>query len=535
MAKNIEFKELTIDMGGSNEKAISDIIKNRGGTGDLMFEIESNNVRAVKMKPKGTLKLNRDEWGIKVGGQEKDEVPVYSRGFLPGSKKGYIISNEHTIYVNSNSKEKTKNYKNTITIGKEDQDVNIKFTNIGDKPAPSPPSPPASPPSPSSRRPVRKPPPPPAGATGPGVTNIENFKFTIDDKTFELDGETIQKLLKDDAILDAVKDNYKEEELESNMKGTLSENKEAKTRADDKKRKEALGEEIKENLETEAQRLNVTVEQLSEYQNKALEQGDGNVPKLIAEAKAAGQLGGGIEGEKIDIVSLKIGGVDLKDKLKEKNSSLKIWGEADSEAAKAEATKQSTQKAAADKKAAAEQRAAESKANAQKMRDKGNSNEKTSNRDILKEVTREQKKILAEKAEQAEARAAAKTADCSPGTEQPEVCRQIKGCHYTNDNECLPVTHRIAIAEKKEARAAGPEGASGSSGSVKKRLGPLSVPMNPGFTGTPGQRLRAKLGGAGKKNKVVDNLPIPGSKSGMKRKKTKRGKIGGNKKQTRKK
>ena len=39
--------------------------------------------------------------------------------------------------------------------------------------------------------------------------------------------------------------------------------------------------------------------------------------------------------------------------------------------------------------------------------------------------------------------------NCGPGTKKPDVCGKITGCHYTKNEECLPETHKIAIAEKE--------------------------------------------------------------------------------------
>ena len=41
--------------------------------------------------------------------------------------------------------------------------------------------------------------------------------------------------------------------------------------------------------------------------------------------------------------------------------------------------------------------------------------------------------------------------DCGPGTKLGKgKCEKIKGCHYTKDEECLPLSHPIAIAENKK-------------------------------------------------------------------------------------
>jgi len=41
--------------------------------------------------------------------------------------------------------------------------------------------------------------------------------------------------------------------------------------------------------------------------------------------------------------------------------------------------------------------------------------------------------------------------DCGPGTKLgKDKCEKIKGCHYTKDEECLPLSHPIAIAENKK-------------------------------------------------------------------------------------
>jgi len=41
--------------------------------------------------------------------------------------------------------------------------------------------------------------------------------------------------------------------------------------------------------------------------------------------------------------------------------------------------------------------------------------------------------------------------DCGPGTKRgKEICEKIKGCHYTEDDECLPLSHKIAIDENKK-------------------------------------------------------------------------------------
>ena len=39
--------------------------------------------------------------------------------------------------------------------------------------------------------------------------------------------------------------------------------------------------------------------------------------------------------------------------------------------------------------------------------------------------------------------------DCGPGTRDEQKCKDIKGCHFTQDEECLPVSHPIASAEIK--------------------------------------------------------------------------------------
>jgi len=383
--------------------------------------------------------------------------------------------------------------------------------------------------------------------TGEAVTNIENFKFIIDGKKFELNGETIQKLLKDEEILPAVKENYKEEVLKSDVQGKLSE----KVPSASKKRDGFGDEQIDAALEKEAANLgvnkktliedkdyaaknNITVEQLQEYQKTAKQSGT-DLKDVIKEAKtaeaigadqgnwqktlrapiaaaAASQAGGGIKDEEIDIISLKIGDVDLKDKFININES--NLGEAAQRQLK-------LNQEALTKSDIAKQAAADARVQGQKNLQQFNPERATPAVEAgqyLAELRAKRDKLNAEmKANNDERREA-------------ELRVLIK--ELSDNIQDFQDIRKEKVEEEKKAKKA-KEGMSG----------PLSRSMNPGFTGTklPDNQvlldfeLRAKKGGGGKKNKIVDNLPIPGSKSGMKHKKTKRGKIGGNKKQTRKK
>jgi len=84
---------------------------------------------------------------------------------------------------------------------------------------------------------------------------------------------------------------------------------------------------------------------------------------------------------------------------------------------------------------------------------------KEAKRKAEEEAKRKAKEEAEQKAKEA-ARLKAKESsidepDCGPGTEKGKViCEKIKGCHYTEDDECLPLSHQIAIDENKKKQAA---------------------------------------------------------------------------------